>query len=111
MPVNNFTKIIQSKNYPEGCSILQNNNSVTTDVILNTYNSRMKCGTDVTNFNGFMTNDPVTNVSLRLSIDKTFDMVSIIMEGPADVWFGVGFNAKSMGDLPYTIIVNGSGCF
>ena len=109
MPVNNFTKIIQSKDYPEGCSIIQNNQSVTTDVILNNYNSRVKCGSDVTKFDGFMTNDPVTNVSLRLNIDKHFDMVSITMKGPADVWFGVGFNAKSMGDLPYTIIVNGSG--
>jgi len=29
------------------------------------------------------------------------------MTGPADVWFGIGFNAQSMADLPYAIVVSG----
>jgi len=29
--------------------------------------------------------------------------------GPADVWFGIGFNASVMSDSPYTLVVNSSG--
>ena len=31
------------------------------------------------------------------------------MAGPANVWFGVGFNAGSMADKPYAVIVDGLG--
>ena len=31
------------------------------------------------------------------------------LSGPSDVWFGVGFNASTMGDLPYAVIVDGQG--
>lgn len=109
IPINNFTKIIHSKYYPLGCSIIQNNDSVTSDVILNTYDSRIKCGGNASIFIGHMINDPITNISLRLNLNKSSNLVTITMTGPADIWFGIGFNAKSMGDLPYTIIVNGSG--
>jgi hypothetical protein len=33
--------------------------------------------------------------------------VQISITGPADVWFGVGLNAQSMADLPYSLIVSG----
>merc|ERR1712176_1503082 len=29
--------------------------------------------------------------------------------GPADVWFGIGFNASLMSDSPYTLVINASG--
>jgi len=35
-------------------------------------------------------------------------LINIII-GPSDVWFGVGFNALLMKDLPYAIIVDGDG--
>jgi len=35
--------------------------------------------------------------------------VTITLTGPADVYYAVGFNAKAMGDLPYTIVVTPSG--
>ena len=35
--------------------------------------------------------------------------VTLTISGPASVWFGVGFDAQQMSDLPYAIIVNGSG--
>ena len=31
------------------------------------------------------------------------------MTGPSNVWYGVGFNATTMSDLPYTIIIDGNG--
>lgn len=33
---------------------------------------------------------------------------TITLSGPADVWFGVGLNAKLMSDSPYTLLVNAS---
>lgn len=33
----------------------------------------------------------------------------ITLLGPATVWFGVGFNATEMSDLPYTIVIDGTG--
>jgi hypothetical protein len=35
--------------------------------------------------------------------------VTITMSGPADAWFGIGFNATVMSDSPYTLVVNASG--
>ena len=34
---------------------------------------------------------------------------TIVLQGPSDVWFGVGFNASSMADAPWTLLVDGSG--
>lgn len=36
-------------------------------------------------------------------------MAQISLEGPKDVWFGVGFAAQSMSDEPWAIIVDGQG--
>jgi hypothetical protein len=48
-----------------------------------------------------------TDVIVRVSVDAT--TATITISGNATSWFGVGFNAKSMHDLPYAIIVEGSG--
>jgi len=39
----------------------------------------------------------------------TSGKVTMTVSGPADVWFGVGFDAVEMSDQPYTLIVNASG--
>lgn len=36
-------------------------------------------------------------------------LADYVIQGPATVWFGVGFDATTMSDLPYAIIVNGTG--
>lgn len=36
-------------------------------------------------------------------------MATITLEGPRDVWYGLGFHALAMGDAPWTIIVEGNG--
>ena len=46
-------------------------------------------------------------VSLKIQHDKV--NVRLIMSGPSDVWFGVGFDASTMADRPYAIIVDGDG--
>ena len=35
--------------------------------------------------------------------------VQITLRGPSDLWFGVGFGASAMADLPYTLVVDGTG--
>ena len=47
-------------------------------------------------------------VDLRLSHDGNRS-ASIWLSGPAGSWFGVGFGASSMADMPYALIVDGSG--
>ena len=47
-------------------------------------------------------------------IDSTVEQRCILayrfcLTGPANVWFGVGFNAGSMADKPYAVIVDGLG--
>jgi len=48
-------------------------------------------------------------VSLKLDTTVTDGLATITMTGPDGVWFGVGWNADSMGDRPYVIIVDGQG--
>eukprot|EP01062_Namystynia_karyoxenos_P072098 TRINITY_DN67_c0_g2_i2.p1 TRINITY_DN67_c0_g2~~TRINITY_DN67_c0_g2_i2.p1 ORF type:complete len:775 (+),score=214.49 TRINITY_DN67_c0_g2_i2:95-2419(+) len=47
-------------------------------------------------------------VRLGLELDAAADKVTITLSGPANVWFGVGFNATLMRDQPWTVIVNSS---
>merc|ERR550539_1496822 len=47
-------------------------------------------------------------VTLELEQDDAAGEVILRLTGPNDVWFGVGFNALTMGDMPYAIIVDGS---
>lgn len=46
-------------------------------------------------------------VDVEVSLNTTH--ATITLGGPADVWYGVGFNASAMGDAPWTLIVEASG--
>ena len=46
-------------------------------------------------------------VNLALNVSSATKLAIISITGPADVWFGVGFNAQAMADKPYAIIVDG----
>ena len=43
---------------------------------------------------------------MTIEHDTKTALVSLV--GPADVWFGVGFDASAMADKPYAIIVDGT---
>jgi len=47
-------------------------------------------------------------VTVELVQDFTEGMATIKLAGPDHAWFGIGFDALSMADRPYTIIVDGS---
>ena len=44
-------------------------------------------------------------VALRVVLDAKNDLVTLNLTGPADAWFGVGFNASAMKDAPWAVIV------
>lgn len=46
-------------------------------------------------------------VALALQLSEAKNVVTITMTGPSNVWFGVGFNAQAMTDLPWAIVVDG----
>ena len=57
--------------------------------------------------NKFLITTNFWQVSLKIEHDKV--NVKLTMSGPSDVWFGVGFDASTMADKPYAIIVDGNG--
>jgi hypothetical protein len=48
-------------------------------------------------------------VTLALDVNGLTNLVNISISGPSQYWFGVGFNATAMQNLPYAIIVDGNG--
>ena len=48
-------------------------------------------------------------VELKLSLDQARPNATLELTGPDGLWFGVGFNAHTMGDEPWTVIVDGAG--
>jgi hypothetical protein len=48
-------------------------------------------------------------VTLALDVNGLNNLVNISITGPSQYWFGVGFNASQMQNLPYAIIVDGNG--
>ena len=106
---NNVSKNISSKYYPYGCSFIQNKYGKTTNITFNTYDSTIKCGNNASMYQGYMKPDSITNISLDINIDRHINNVTIKVTGPSNIWFGLAFNATAMHDLPYTIIVNGTG--
>ena len=92
---------------PSGCFFIRNNYTKDVTAILNKWtNSSTQCGSNTENFIGQTNIDKITGVGTKITVDK---QVTIELVGPANVWFGVAFNAKQMSDLPYTIVVNGTG--
>lgn len=48
-------------------------------------------------------------LQISLDLNAASQKATITLKGPANVWFGVGFNATTMAELPYAIIVDGTG--
>ena len=103
----NTSITINTDSKPPGCFFTKNNNTKEVNAIVNKINNSFtKCGLNTESFIGETDIDKITGVKIKISVDK---QVTIEMSGPSDVWFGVAFNASKMSDLPYTIIVNGTG--
>jgi len=123
--VNSNTHIdtINDSNYPSGCSFVQMSNGFIQNITLNNVNSNSNsnlhsnlhssCGDGSKLFMGWnytQSNNYSVHINVSLDLTKSMDEQAIItLEGPSDLWYGVAFNAYKMADLPYAIIVNGSG--
>lgn len=107
-----FYKNISIKNtslLPSGCSFTTNKNLELEEVFYNNYKSKKNCGLNATLLSG-NAYDKLTNVNVSILINSSSaGKVILNMSGPSNVWFGIGFNASSMSDLPYTIISDGLG--
>ena len=100
-------KTVDSKDFTLACSAQEGNDGALV-VAFNTYakSDAAPCGAGkASNAYHGSTN---TSIGVALSLDIVGDDVNITLSGPADVWFGVGFNAYSMGDEPYTIVASGT---
>ena len=65
------------------------------------------CAAGVTSV--FASGSSAVAVSVSVALDPAQDTATITLTGPADVWFGVGFNASAMKDQPWAITVEGAG--
>jgi len=66
-------------------------------------NGGLSCSNPKINYMGNVVSQTL-NVGLVVN-----ESVYLNITGPADVWFGIAFNATSMSDLPYSVIVLGDG--
>jgi hypothetical protein len=56
-----------------------------------------------------VSDEAISGVTLGLEVDAAKGTATIVLTGNSSVWYGVGFGAKAMADLPYTIVVDGEG--
>lgn len=94
---------------PPGCSAQFD---ATTMKWTATFNTAVKptgiCTAGSNNGRAMGTLKSAIGLHLALDVDATTETVTMTMSGPADVWFGFGFNATQMSDLPYAITVEGT---
>ena len=105
-PSNATTQTVSDKAIPSGCSVVRSPEDTVSKIFFNTESDGASCGGGSL-YNGQAS--ALKQVSMHLDLDSHADKAQITLTGPDGVWFGVGINASAMADLPYTIIVNGSG--
>ena len=109
----NEVKVVNDPAQIAGCTIQPINNDLYS-VIFNTDTSDTQCGTNNMSVGliGSSTLGNLTTLDIAQDgfvVGKDNINITIRMSGPANVWFGVGFDATTMADEPYAIIVDGTG--
>jgi hypothetical protein len=104
-------KTINNANFPSGCTLSYNSKSNVATVVYNAHTAApaskgTACGIDNVNITQ-ISGKAKSLVEIATVVDRTKNEVQITMQGPSDVWYGVGFNATTMGDQPYTITIDG----
>ena len=105
-PSNATTQTVSDKKLPSGCSVVRSPEDTVAKVFFNTEAHGTSCGGGSL-YSGQAS--ALKQVSMHFDLNAHADEAKITLTGPDGVWFGVGINASAMADLPYTIIVNGSG--
>ena len=105
---------ISDSSHPAGCSVAAEPSSKTVvHVYFNkakTSSTKCAAGAQIvtgTTAWGSVNSPPVVQVSVTLNASS--QLAEITLQGNASVWFGVGFGAHAMGDLPWTVVVDGKG--
>ena len=98
----NITKVA-SASLPAGCSAALQGSAVV-GFFNKAASPTVDCGHNST---ARRSGSSSTLVDLKVDLDNTDATITIT--GPATVWFGVGFNATSMADRPWTVVVDGNG--
>lgn len=90
---------------PTGCTTTTSNGK--TSIFFNTAaTSTVQCGGGKP---VKMTGSTSSMVQISLELNAATSIATINITGPATVWYGVGFDATKMGDLPYAVVVDGDG--
>ena len=95
--------VINDPSVPSGCSIKPSGTKY--NGVFNAANSTKSCGT----INDVGLQGTVKLGELKFHIAHDTSIATMTMLGPSDVWFGIGFDASSMNDAPYTIVIDGNG--
>ena len=94
-----------ASNVPHGC-VIQSDASGMWRAAFNRFSSSAQCSTSP---------NRVGNASFDIGVNATVQLnattATITLSGPADAWFGIGFNALAMADSPYTIRANSTGVY
>lgn len=105
---NTTTVTVSNASLPAGCSFALATGARQLMASFNTQNAPTApalCGRGLTGLFGV----EKSLVELQLSLDEASPNATFELTGPDGVWFGVGFNARSMGNAPWTVIVDGAG--
>ena len=97
---------VQDKSLPAGCTIYPNHGKHSYTAIFNSAISTKSCG-NVTE--AALIGEADLDSKIKMQITHDVKTATITLSGPSNVWFGVGFGAAAMSDLPYAIIVEGDG--
>ena len=96
-----------SDKLPSGCSVRVNASSKSAQLFFNGNNRSLAgCGGPGHSITG---RQETALATLGLLMDPVGNNVTITISGPADVWFGIGFDTQYMANAPYTIVVDGKG--
>jgi hypothetical protein len=102
---------INDANLPSGCLITrvaEGKNYF--NAVFNTFaSSKVPCQQNSDPTKNLLLGSKTDLVTLALEVDGMTNIVNISISGPSEYWFGVGFNASIMDNLPYAIIVDGNG--
>lgn len=104
--VNNKT-VSKADGTPPGCSLAQSDIGHIT-VTFNSNQSSVGCcsANSESDMHGVLSILD-GHVLVKVNISGSTNTVDMQITGPSNVWFAVGFNAISMADQPYTIVVEG----
>ena len=99
----NITLSTPNNKVPTGCSVTANSPG-NWSAVFNHFSSGQQCSESRTRV-GKVT----FSIGVVAQVDVNSTTALITLSGPATSWFGVGFNATAMSDIPYVIYVNDQG--